>query len=128
MRRLTALLVLLALVPVACNASDSVSGLTDSETSWCIANYEEVYAMQRTLELKDEKQVWGENRGAKYDQDGNALNWSNQLEAQWTAYRDNAEDEFGLYGLFHAQHREWLEHPDGIRSCLEAMRVATTDS
>jgi hypothetical protein len=84
--------------------------------------------MQRTLELKDETQVWGENRGAKYDQDGNILNWSNQLEAQWAAYRDNAEDEFGLYGLFHAQHREWLEHPDGIRSCLEAMRVATTDS
>jgi hypothetical protein len=104
-------------------ASSSDPTLTNAQVVWCsTANQIAVATAARQLGLRGFVQVWYESQGVKWDDEGFTLP-SEELdlaEAKIGAVNEEADDNSAWDILAYA---EWLEHPDGIKSCIAAYEL-----
>ncbi len=97
--RQAATLTAATLLLVSCGSGPT---LTDAQLLWCMDDQDPVVNAQEQLELKSYVEVWRDR------EDG--------IERA-TAISDEAGNIFAWLDVAYA---EWLEHPDGIRSCIAA--------
>lgn len=116
--------VILAAVIAATACLAACSGgptLSDTEELWCLDNQHYVHAAQEQLDLKSDTRIWLESRGVTYDAKGNALP-SEQLDKadeEAEHYAFNADPDI-FWEWADTMFSDWLDHPDGIRSCKAA--------
>ena len=72
---------------------------------------------REALNLKDDVQVWAEARGATYDEDRVPVEDAG-IEAIRDEYKALVLEDAS--GFATALYQEWVEHPDGTRSCITA--------